>query len=73
MANKDKGLNRGGSMGQEGDLANDRLSPIQDHTGGMNRSQPQNRNQNQGQGGLKREPNLEQNQNRNRPESHEVD
>ena len=64
MQNKGKGLNRGGTVGQQGDL--DQNQP----QGNLN----QQRDQQRQQGGINREPNLEKQGNRkNIQPGHQVD
>ena len=64
MGNKDKGLNRGGTIGQEGEL--DQGKPSGPH-GNLNQRDWQKQ-----QGGIDREPNLEKDKKKIQP-THVVD
>ncbi|MFL5313143.1 MAG: hypothetical protein ACJ79H_22140 [Myxococcales bacterium] len=68
MPDNEKGLNRGGALGQEGDLESKDLDQLQTERSGSDRRgqgrvTPERRNapgeMNQQRGGLRREPDLE--------------
>ena len=60
MATNDKGLNRGGVGGQEGELGEDSKNLDRDTTQGpLNPGGSSERKMNQQRGGLRREPDLE--------------